>query len=440
MKKLISIAKITITILLMSVVLLSCNKSEKDTLHQGDSSKSDIQGNTVKDNQDKTVKLEPVTDNLTDSKTDNNTNTNTDAAEGDSKEASYAPGEAILNADVYSRLVQIKDTVVELPCTISDLINAGFTISDDDITESYMVDANSSETVRMTIDNKKLSLSAYNIETSRKAIKDCYVYMLSDSTKDQILPEDNIIFFPSGIQLGSKMEDVFAKYGEGEDVTSALSKSIVYNWSQYPVKLNFSNFTSGTGIQMSIEFDRNTAEVISIRYTCDKFPISIDNVQMITETVGNLGGDKVTATFPYPNALYNEYGKNYSYYTTQVMEYDEKPYFIAIQVEYDTAWEFYHSMYDASFCQEKIAETLNSYGDSQKTFYKEYDTGYNLYGQLNSMPTSIAYRVEIHKDNAAGMDIFLGISSYDGTSVLPDELMQKVEALYQRTLDEIIVE
>ena len=57
------------------------------------------------------------------------------------RDESCEPTEQIINADVFSGLAQIKNTVIELPCTVQELLDAGFSLTSKDMTENYLVDA-----------------------------------------------------------------------------------------------------------------------------------------------------------------------------------------------------------------------------------------------------------------------------------------------------------
>jgi|GEM_PF-5558394 predicted small secreted protein len=119
------ISKIMVIVLAMALVLTACNNSEAGK--DADSSES-TSGTVQKKDMEQVIS--------TASENDGNTGENTAG-----RDESCEPTEQIINADVFSGLAQIKNTVIELPCTVQELLDAGFSLTSKDMTENYLVDA-----------------------------------------------------------------------------------------------------------------------------------------------------------------------------------------------------------------------------------------------------------------------------------------------------------
>ena|GEM_PF-6671820 len=125
----------------------------------------------------------------------------------------------ILNADIYSGLVQIGDTVIQLPTTVGDFLSAGATINDD-TSEDFLMNSKEVKNVDMTIGGTQFRFLAENNESERISLKEAETNTIEiigvatniDETGTASSSED--IFFPLGIKVGDSIADLTEKWGE----------------------------------------------------------------------------------------------------------------------------------------------------------------------------------------------------------------------------------
>lgn len=116
-----------------------------------------------------------------------------------------------------SYTVQINDTVITLPCSMSDLEAAGVTLDTEYTPEDYVVNAGEFELAWFEdTSGDSIMVDMTNTGEEAAAIRDCQVssicadaYSLSNGSLK--------VIFPGGIQIGSTEGDLLETYGEPDD-------------------------------------------------------------------------------------------------------------------------------------------------------------------------------------------------------------------------------
>lgn len=116
-----------------------------------------------------------------------------------------------------SYTVQINDTVITLPCSMSDLEAAGVTLDTEYTPEDYVVNAGEFELAWFEdTSGDSIMVDMTNTGEEAAAIRDCQVssicadaYSLSNGSLK--------VIFPGGIQIGSTEGDLLEAYGEPDD-------------------------------------------------------------------------------------------------------------------------------------------------------------------------------------------------------------------------------
>lgn len=152
------------------------------------------------------------------------------------------------NWDCYQ--VQINDKVLTLPCTIAEMESAGLFLDTDYTEEDYVVNKNE-YTLAYFEDARgnSVMVDLINMTGTPLSAKECMIGAISVSDYD--LDEGGItVIFPGGIQMGTSLDDVLAKYGNTDDVYKGETLHM-YTWSD-----NESFYRS-----CEIDFDADTGEV-----------------------------------------------------------------------------------------------------------------------------------------------------------------------------------
>ena len=116
-----------------------------------------------------------------------------------------------------SYTVKINDTVITLPCSMSDLEAAGVTLDTEYTPEDYVVNAGEFELAWFEdTSGDSIMVDMTNTGEEAAAIRDCQVssicadaYSLSNGSLK--------VIFPGGIQIGSTEGDLLEAYGEPDD-------------------------------------------------------------------------------------------------------------------------------------------------------------------------------------------------------------------------------
>lgn len=153
-----------------------------------------------------------------------------------------------------SYTVQINDTVLSLPCQISDLEATGFLLDDDYTPRDYVVNIDEYELAWFVDSNgNEIMVDMVNMTDSAIALGDCLVggISLDDYDLDQ---GGATIIFPGGIQLGTAKADVLAKYGDADDTYEGDSMDMFTWWdeSSYYKKCEIDFDKSGLVVGMEI--------------------------------------------------------------------------------------------------------------------------------------------------------------------------------------------
>lgn len=138
----------------------------------------------------------------------------------DSDKASQKPAKASkdLGESWKSYTVQINDTVLTFPCSVSDVEATGLTLDTEDTPEDYVINRDDYELVFFEDGNyNSFMFIVVNHSDEAKTVKECTVNGIYVS--DYNVEDGNwTIIFPGGIQIGSDIDTVIEKWGETEDV------------------------------------------------------------------------------------------------------------------------------------------------------------------------------------------------------------------------------
>ena len=153
-----------------------------------------------------------------------------------------------------SYTVQINDTVITLPCTISDLEAAGVKLDTEYTPADYIVNAGEYELAWFEVDSGDyIMVNMVNTGSGQKAIKNCLVSSVYADAYS--MTEGGLtVIFPGGIQIGTPEADLLAAYGEADDVYEDEEYGNSYYW--------YGDDDGGSGFNASI--DPETGLIVSI--------------------------------------------------------------------------------------------------------------------------------------------------------------------------------
>ena len=129
-----------------------------------------------------------------------------------------------------SYTVQVNDTVLTLPCTVSDLEAAGVKLDTEYTPSDYIVNAGEYELAWFKADSgATIMVDMINTGSEPKEIKDCLVGSVCADAYSMTQGGLTVIF-PGGIQVGSPEADLLAAYGEADDVYKDENYGNSYYW------------------------------------------------------------------------------------------------------------------------------------------------------------------------------------------------------------------
>ncbi|WP_059067228.1 DUF6612 family protein [Mediterraneibacter massiliensis] len=181
-----------------------------------------------------------------------------DEDEGTDKKATPAKQSGKLGDSWDSYTVQINDTVLTLPCEMSELEALGLTLDTSYTPANYMVNTGEYELAYFMDENgNQIMVDALNTSGSALELKDCLVGGIS--VDDYGLENGGMtVIFPGGIQIGSTVEEVTAAYGACEDVYEGDYMDM-YSWYAEDSYYNGCeiDFEAETGLVMSMYMDHH---------------------------------------------------------------------------------------------------------------------------------------------------------------------------------------
>lgn len=178
--------------------------------------------------------------------------------------------EQILEADLFSGIIQIENQVIKLPITIHNLYAAlsncnGLEFS---ISSPSRVNAHSTETASLYIRTDEYTLTIANQTDQNIDSDDCRIIGISSLetyTSDMELPS---LILPKGFFRGSHYTDICDSYGSPyQQIT--LGTTLICTWSEFPDTEQVSNTLSNNSLTkrcLSIAFDQTTKDVTGCSY------------------------------------------------------------------------------------------------------------------------------------------------------------------------------
>ncbi|NLW02691.1 MAG: hypothetical protein GX027_05430 [Clostridiaceae bacterium] len=177
----------------------------------------------------------------------------------------------------------------------------------------------------------------------------------------------------------------------------------------------------GYGKTIYIDFDRNTSEAISITAS-STYTYSFEDVETVTINIGN-AVKSIKATFPFFTACYEPDGR----ITNGLIIFDEKVYKVFAPVEYMGFSEQNKRYF--------LEEYLILYGECRHKGSLQNKHGIETEYQINCSDSSFGCSILAHKPDGEGIWIVIIIQSG-----LPEALVQEIDALCQRIINEIVLE
>lgn len=164
----------------------------------------------------------------------------------------------ITNSKLYDRKVQVGNKVITLPAKYTDFTKAGAALSSKDLSEDYIMDAYSTKDCDMSIGSTKLHLSLKNDSDKKDSLKNAEVQYISST-------EGKDVFYTGGIHVGSKLDDLTAKWGQpSKDDSRSNDNDMIYCY--YENYYIAAVACSVTGNEYTVKIDRKTSTVKDIEY------------------------------------------------------------------------------------------------------------------------------------------------------------------------------
>ncbi len=241
-----------LTVLVLALSVTACNKA---TGNDNDSSKDNKRTESSNDNRDdKDDDDEKNNDDSKGTTTEEVTEEPTTVPEG------YSVSEEILNAPKFEQVIQIGNTVLQIPFTFQDILDAGATIKTSGYTPDYIMAAGDSIYVDFTFDDGTLSTMFCNDSDSMCSLKDLEAVFSVGTTSSNV-------FLPGGIHIGTTLSELQETWGAA-DVEASGDPYLSFTYYEYPSEVSYVGsqpYTKSlTGNYYIISVDRNTAEVKNI--------------------------------------------------------------------------------------------------------------------------------------------------------------------------------
>lgn len=203
----------------------------------------------------------------------------------------YTASEEILAAEMYSGKVQVKDKIFTFPISVAELLNEGAVITEKNVTEDYLIDADDTKYgIDVKINGKSASIDVKNKSKTMASVKDCDVVRVDFGYCDNV-------FFPKGVTSGTTLSELTEKWGEfDEDASINGSDYLSYRYYELPVETNslyssgpsMYDLTSITDNSYQTLIDRSTGTIKEIDFTfSDRSdePVEITFLNNVTCTV-----------------------------------------------------------------------------------------------------------------------------------------------------------
>lgn len=181
---------------------------------------------------------------------------------------------SVLNGGLYDGVVQIGKKVVNFPGLFSTLLDAGAVISDDKYTGEYLLDADASAIVALTVGETVFKVQTFNETGELAQVKDSVVRSI-------VSVEGPDVVFSGGIKAGSALEELKKAWGEpSQDLSESWKEELTYCYYEYPVEMKrlekvFSVFSFGgsneiysaNGYSYTVTINRADSTVQTIKCT-----------------------------------------------------------------------------------------------------------------------------------------------------------------------------
>ncbi|APC40332.1 hypothetical protein [Clostridium estertheticum] len=199
----------------------------------------------------------------------------------------------ITNAKLHNKIVQVGNKVVTLPAKYTDFTNAGAVLSSKELSEDYIMDANSTQMCDMSIGTTKFQLSLKNNSDKKDSLKNVDVEYISNT-------QGKDIFYTGGIYVGSKLDNLTGKWGQpSEDNSNSNDKSMKYCYYEDSVKLPV--MCSATGNEYTVTIDRNTSIITDIRYKWSQANMSdTSTLKTYSKEIPTFDGKKHVISYQIP--------------------------------------------------------------------------------------------------------------------------------------------
>lgn len=216
------------------------------------------------------------------------------------KKKEIVASEQIVDAKLYDKVVQVGNKVITLPTKYADFVEADAILVSKDLSDEYIMDANSSKICEMSIGDTIFQLYLENNSEQSNSLKNADVkYINSTKGKD--------VFYSGGIHVGSTLDELTEKWGQPSlDASQSYNDVMKYCYYEYPVNpkrinpmWNDPKLMSTTGNEYTITIDRKTATITDIQYKWDNIP----NDDILRSFSYSFDNDKNTISYKIPSYL-----------------------------------------------------------------------------------------------------------------------------------------
>lgn len=196
--------------------------------------------------------------------------------ESKEKKKEYKAKKEIKNASLYAGVIQVGDTIIEMPATCQDFINAGAAM-DEDYSPDFLMDAGGSKSVWFKMNGEGILVEFINDRDDMCPLKEAQTVSIVNCLSDAV-------FLPGGIHIGMTMDELKEVLGEPDSDKSSDYDSLGYAYYEYPRNEGGSDCYSATGRSYFARIDRNTSRVTFLNYFwCE------ENDELVEQKMGENG-------------------------------------------------------------------------------------------------------------------------------------------------------
>lgn len=217
---------------------------------------------------------------LDDSIASDNKETDKEAAEITIPESkTYEAKQEIIDAGWDSGLVQINDTLVQFPLTLSDWVALGFDYDLDNLSKDYLFAQNDYIRINLLVNGERFCNMVYIKTTEGFETIDAINPLIEDTGLLVAAPQTFTVFFPGGLTFGDPYQAIEEALGKPLEITD----SMVYKYGD----LGYSTYSLKYGLNIGV--NRNEQTIGNFQIGRSLNPCNIEDLTTITfENVPNI--------------------------------------------------------------------------------------------------------------------------------------------------------